>query len=127
MNAPWGSMDWNKGIRFDDKRKHALITNVGVFRNCSQKKTDVNYAILDSSNTKRGWVSYDSKAGEDFHTVRCVVVGRERDKTEYGLNSKEYCILVVRPTSVDGEYTRVGIGWIQSGYVTRQRLHVRVV
>ena len=39
---------------------------------------------------------------------------------EHGLRDKKYYILVVRPTSVDGEYTRIGVGWIQSDYVVRQ-------
>ena len=43
------------------------------------------------------------------------------------LDVKEYYILVVRPTSVDGEYKRVGVGLIQSDYVVRQRFNVRVM
>lgn len=54
------------------------------------------------------------EASGDLHDERCVVVGREFHGNEHGLRDKKYYILVVRPTSVDGEYTRIGVGWIQS-------------
>ena len=110
-----------------------------------------HYAILDFGRTKRGWIQYDvfedkdvfededvfEDKGlfkdEDLFKERCVVAGRkfskDKDKIEDGdrLDVKEYYILVVRPTSVDGEYRRVGVGLIKSDYVVRQRLNVRVV
>ena len=135
MDIPFGEADWNDNLRFDKKHKyalfnkkgkHALITDIGGFRNCSLEQK----AILDSSKTKRGWIQYDIDGGEDLHSERCVVVGRksdEDDEDEHGLKNKEYYILVVRPTSRDGEYERAGVGLIQSDYVLRQRLNVRVI
>ena len=132
MEIPYDCVDWNIKLRFNKKHKHlffnkkgkdALVTNVGVFRNCSLEQRDTSYAILDSSKAERGWIQYDIEASEDLQAERCVVVGRE---TQWLMNEKYY-ILVVRPTSVDGEYTRAGVGWIQSDYVVRQRLNVRVV
>jgi len=43
------------------------------------------------------------------------------------LDIKEYYILVIRPTSIDGEYKRVRVRLIKSDYIVRQRFNVRVV
>ena len=123
MGIAFSCVDWNVGLRFNKKGKDALVTSVGVFRNCSLEQRDTSYAILDLSKAERGWIQYDIEASEDLQAERCVVVGRD----SLGLRNKKYYILVVRPTSMDGEYTRVGVGWIQSDYVVRQRLDVRVV
>ena len=78
------------------------------------------YVVLDSDGAKRGWIQYDVEGSKDLRKEQCVVVGRMR-------GSGEYYVLVVRPTSVDGEYRRVGVGLIQSDYVVGQRINVRVV
>ena len=137
MDIPFGDVDWNIKLQFNKERKHvfnifkrkgrhALVTDIGVFRNCSLEQRDISYAVLDSSKAERGRIWYDIEASGDLHTEWCVVVGRNC-KDEHGPRNRKYYILVVRPTSVDGEYTRVGVGWIQSDYVARQRLNVRVV
>ena len=64
---------------------------------------------------------------KDIFKERCVVVGKKSNKDGNRLDIKEYYILVVRPTRVDGEYKRVGVGLIQSDYVVRQRFNVRVM
>jgi hypothetical protein len=140
MDIPFGGVDWTVNLRFNKKHsyrwfnrkaKHALVTDIGVFRNCSLEERDMNYVILDSSRAERGWIWYDVEASEELHAVLCVVVGREPLKND--LEQMKYYILVVRPISVDSmdsrdsEYTRVGVGWVQGDYVTRQRLNVRVV
>ncbi|KAF2181010.1 hypothetical protein K469DRAFT_793617, partial [Zopfia rhizophila CBS 207.26] len=135
MDIPFGDVDWNDKLRFNRKYKHvfnktgkhALVTDVGVFRNCSLEQKGIGYAILDSSKTERGWIQYDIERSEDLYAERCVVVGRKSHKDRHRLKNYEYCILVVRPTSKDDEYERVGVGLIQSDYVLRQRLNVRVV
>lgn len=127
MDIPFGGVDWNKNLQFDKKHEHALVTDIGVFRNCSLEQRDISYAILDSSKAERGWIQYDIEASGDLHTERCVVVGRESRENEHDLRNREYYILVVRPTSVAGEYRRVGVGRIQSDCVVTQRLNVRVV
>ena len=83
------------------------------------------YAILDFGRTKRGWIQYDVEEDKDLFKERCVVAGEKSGWNR--LDVKEYYILVVRPTSVDGEYKRVGVGLIQSDYVVRQRFNVRVM
>ncbi|KAH7061846.1 heterokaryon incompatibility protein-domain-containing protein [Paraphoma chrysanthemicola] len=134
MDIPFGKVDWMVSLRFNKNhkfgwfnknQKSTLVTDIGVFRNCSLEKRDISYAILDSSKAERGWIRYDVEAIEDLDAERCVVVGK--DSFENRLEPRKYYILVVRPTSVDKEYTRVGVGWIRSDYVTRQRLNMRVV
>lgn len=137
MDITFGDVDWNGKLQFNKEHKyfnifkrkgrHALVTDIGVFQNCSLERRDISHAVLDSSKVERGRIWYDIEASDDLHTKRCVVVGRNSREDEHGPGNKKYYILVVRLTSVDGEYTRVGVGWIQSNYVVRQRLNVRVV
>lgn len=127
MDIPFGTVDWIDNLRFDKGHELALITDVGEFRDCTMELDGKDYAILDFSSTKRGWIQYDVKEDEDLFKERCVVVGKKSNKDGDRLDIKEYYILVVRPTSVDGEYKRVGVGLIQSDYVVRQRFNVRVM
>jgi hypothetical protein len=141
MDIPFGDVDWNDNLRFDDlrfndwidklrfnKHKYALVTDVCVFRNCGLEQRNTSYAILDSSKAERGQIQYDVEASEDLHAERCVVVGRKHNVEDDDVSGvEEYYILVVRPTSVDGEYRRVGVGLIQSDCVVGQRTNVRVV
>ena len=136
IDIPFGGVDWINYLRFDGghnfmlfkkKGKHALITEIGGFRNCSLQKKERCHAILDSSKTERGWIQYDIMGTEDLQAERCVVVGRKLHEDQHGLKKTKYYILVVRPTSTDGEYERVGVGLVQSDYVVRLSLSVRVV
>ena len=133
IDIPFGTVDWIDSLRFDKGRELELIANIGEFRDCTMEPDGKYYTILDFGRIKRGWIQYDIEEHEDLFKERCVVVGKKssKDKDEIGdgdrLDVKEYYILVVRLTSVDGEYKRVGVGLIQSDYVVRQRLNVRVV
>jgi hypothetical protein len=132
MDIPLGNVDWNNKLQFvkeykymlfnvfKKKERDALATDIGVFRNCSLEQRDVSYVVLDSGKAERGRIWYDTESSS-LHTEQCVVVGRSRDKHE------KYYILVVRRTSKGGEYRRIGVGWIQSDYVVRQKRNVRVV
>jgi len=125
LNIPFGNVDWIDKLRFSEKGEPALTTDLGAFRNCSLEQRDRSYAILDSSKVERGWIQYDIEASEDLHAERCVVVGRTSHANEHGL--RKYYILVVRPTSMDGEYRRVGVGCTQCDCIVRQRPKARVV
>ena len=131
MDIPFGTVDWIDNLRFDKRRKLALITDIGEFQDCTMERDGKHYAILDFGRIKRGWIQYDVEEDKDLFKERCVVAGKKsgKNKIEDGdrLDVKEYYILVVRPTSVDNEYRRVGVGLIQSNYVVRRRLDVRVV
>jgi len=78
------------------------------------------YTILNFFRMKRGWIRYNALEGKNLCKERYVII-RKNEVV------KEYYILVVRPTSVDGEYRRVRVGLIQSHYVIRERLNVRVM
>ncbi|OCK74646.1 HET-domain-containing protein [Lepidopterella palustris CBS 459.81] len=124
VDIHFGMVDWIGNLRFDEECESALITDVGKFRNCTMKPDGENYAILNFFRLRRGWIQYDVEAGKNLREERCVVIGKT---SILGDDAKDYYILVVRPTSVDGEYTRVGVGMIQRDYVVRERLNVRVV
>ncbi|KAF2182115.1 hypothetical protein K469DRAFT_637605, partial [Zopfia rhizophila CBS 207.26] len=85
------------------------------------------YVVLDYGGVERGWIQYDvekhkDEEGKDLCKEQCVVAGKNSNK-----NVEEYYVLVVRSTGVDGGCVRIGVGLIQSDYVVRQRLNVRVV
>ncbi|OCK75949.1 HET-domain-containing protein [Lepidopterella palustris CBS 459.81] len=134
IGIPFEGMEWIENLRFDEKDNYALVTDIGAFRSCNLKRRDVltrrdaiYVDIMDMNQKKRGMIAYDTGPSEDLHLDQCVVVGRENRKDEQGLWFRNYFMLVVRPTGVDGEYRRVGVGRIESDYVVRQRLNVRVV
>ena len=127
MDIRFGRVDWIHNLRFDEGREPVLIADVGEFRDCTIEPNGKHYAILDFGRTKRGWIQYDIKEDEDLFKGQCVVAGKKSSKVWSKLDVKEYYILIVRLTSVDGEYKRVGVGLIQSDYVVRQRFNVRVI
>jgi hypothetical protein len=118
--VPFGDVDWVDGLRFGEDSEHALIADLGKFRQCTMKLDGDHCAILNLFRMKRGWIRYDVEDGKKLHEERCVVVGRKSD-------AAEYYILVVRPTGVDGQYRRVGVGLVRNDYVVRQRVGVRIV
>lgn len=124
-DIPFGEVDWITSLRFDQKREHALVAEVGKFRD--GMKLNGKHTILDSGDKERGWIQYDvngkGEESRDLCEERCVVVGKKADEI-----AKRYYILVVKLTNeIEGEYRRVGVGLIQSDYVVRQRIDVRVV
>ena len=60
---------------FKGRGRHALVTDKGVFRNCSLEKRNIGYAVLDSSEAERRQIWHDIKAIEDLDAERCIVVG----------------------------------------------------
>jgi len=112
--------EWVDTLQFDKEREHALITDVGKFRDCTMEPDGDHHVILDFSRRKRGWIRYDVENDSEPRQERCVVIGgHERDF--------DYYILVVVPTRVDGEYRRVGVGTIHCSYVEKCKKDVRVV
>lgn len=138
LEIPLGQVDWVDHLRFDGgcECDHAIISDIWKFQNCTIGPYKGQYAVLDSNGVKRGWIEYDVEDGTELSRERCVVVGRkhkfehnERIKDDHNsaLGAAEYYMLVVRPTSVDAEYKRVGVGLIQSDCVVGERTNVRVV
>jgi hypothetical protein len=118
----FGNMRWFTNLRFDENRdsKHALIADVGKFRDCTMKWDGSRYAVVDLSKTNRGWIRYDVEDGKNLLEEHCVVVGSTED-------NEHYYILVARSTSVDGEYKRVGIGLVSKKCLVREWVGARVV
>ena len=115
---------WYDSLRFDTERKLALIANVGYFRNCTAEPDGTGHIIFDFRKVRRGWLQYNVEGIVDLRMLRCVCVGKDRG---YPFSTKKYYILVVRSTSIDGEYERVGSGVIQENYVEGEVLNMRIV
>ncbi|KAL5399273.1 hypothetical protein PMIN03_012691 [Paraphaeosphaeria minitans] len=124
MSIPFGEVDWIDHLRFDEECEgdHAIISSLWTFQDCMMGPYEAQYAVLDSNGAKRGWIQYDVEGSKDLCKEQCVVVGRKSNSS-----IEEYYILVVRSTSVDVEYKRVGVGLIQSDCVVKRRPNVRVV
>lgn len=124
MEIPFGEVSWIAKLRFDEQCAcdHAIIAGLASFQNCTMKLHGEHYMISDQGGTKRGWIQYDFKNGEKRCKGQCIVLGKTN------INGvKEYYIIVVKPTRVDGEYRRAGVGIIYSGCVLRRGIDVRVV
>jgi hypothetical protein len=119
---PYGDIQLLTSLRFDQDASygHALVADVGKFWDCTMQSDGNRYAVFDLSKIKRGWIRYDVEDGKNLLEEHCVVVGST-------LDSENYYILVTRPTSVDGEYERVGIGLVSKNCVVREQANVRVV
>ncbi|EMD70139.1 hypothetical protein GGP41_000278 [Bipolaris sorokiniana] len=119
---PYGDIQLLTSLRFDQDCDcgHALVADVGKFQNCTMQSDGNRYAVFDLSKTKRGWIRYDVEDGKNLLEEHCVVVGST-------LDTETYYILVTRPTSVEGEYERIGIGLVSKNCVVREQANVRVV
>lgn len=134
MDIAFGSVYWARGLEFNQRNenkwfhkkwKSTLVAQIDSFQGCRLEQRDTGYTILDLNGTERGWIQYDMKTTERLDTGRCVVVGR--DFQEPDAEKGKFYILVVRPTSMVNEYTRVGAGWILSDYVARQGVQALIV
>ena len=122
LEIPFSEVGWANDLQFDPKRENALIADIGDFLRCTMEPDRKQYAVIDSDGTKRGWIQYDVKDGEQLSKEQCVVIGRTKKSSV-----EEYYILVARPTCVDGEYNRVGVGLVHSCCVVKRGALVRVV
>jgi hypothetical protein len=125
MDIPFGKVEWVRGLRFDKKRKRALVTDISSLRKCHHERRGAGYAILDLDGVKKGWIQYDMETHERLNAEGYVVVGRDSHKSDAG--KRNYYILVVRLTGMENRYTRVGAGCILSDYVARQGVQALIV
>jgi hypothetical protein len=125
MEIEMGSVSWVKALAFDAKRDSAaLIADVGMFRDCTMKSKGDRCIIFDiSTNNEAGWIRYDIKSGAEGSENHCVVVGR----TEVNNAPPQYYVLVVVSTGENGEFRRVGVGMVGTGYVEKLGSKVRIV
>jgi hypothetical protein len=121
---PFGRGCWITSLRFDKDRDcdHALIADVGVFQDCEMRLDGSRYAVFNLSEpkTNRGWICYDVKDGKNLLEEHCIVVGSTVD-------SENYYVLLVRPTTEGREYERVGMGEVAKNCLVRIQANVRVV
>jgi hypothetical protein len=134
MDITFGGVEWVRSLRFckrykyrrfNKKWKPAFVTDIGFFQRCNPERKGAGCAILDLDGTERGRIQYDIETHEHLDAERCVVVGRDYRESDAG--KRNYYILVVRLTSIENEYTRVGAGWILSDYVVRQGVQALIV
>ena len=125
MEIHKGSVSWVKALAFDTKcDSAALIADVGKFLDCNMKPEGDRWYILDiSTNNEAGWIRYDIESGAESSENHCVVVGRTEDNGA----AQQYYFLVVVRTEKDGEYTRIRVGKVRTGYVERLGSEVRIV
>jgi hypothetical protein len=130
----FGEVEWVRSLRFNKRNrlrwlnkkwKPALVTDISSFQRCSPERRGTGYALLDLEGVERGWIQYDMERHKRLDAEECVVVGRESCKSDAGKG--KYYILVVRPTGMENEYTRVGAGWILGDYVARQGIQALIV
>jgi hypothetical protein len=134
MDIGFSNVQWVRSLRFNKRYKYrwfnkkwksALVTDIGSFQRCHCEQNGTGYAILDLDGAEGGWIQYDMETHKRSDAERCVVVGR--DLRESDARKWMYYILVVSPTGMEKEYTRVGAGWILSDYVVRQSVQALIV
>ena len=115
---------WTNNVQFDNERTLALIVNVNKFQNCTIEPETTRSVILDLSGERRGWVQYDISGTIYLREMRCICIGGFRKPL---FSPYKYYIIVVRPTRVNGEYERVGLGIIERKYVGEEAINMRLV
>lgn len=123
-------IEYRKDLSFEGNQENALsAAEVANFMDCELKgegTTDEiskeragETEILKKGGGKIGWIRYDIMEDiPEFDVQRCIVVGRDW---------KTYYVLVVNPSSLKDEYTRIGTGAIDCSYLSRIDGKVRVV
>jgi hypothetical protein len=105
---------------FDENSKNVLLAAEGAtFIDCKLKGDETTKEILNQGGGKIGWIQYDILEDiPEFNLQRCIVVGKGEEK---------YVVLLVKPSSLKDEYTRIGTGMIEGSYLSRIEGIVRVV
>jgi hypothetical protein len=125
IEIDWGLVSWVHALAFDEHDSAALIADVGEFRHVTLERNGDRYTVSNTSGGREGWLQYDIEGSESGRKDHCVVIGRTEKNEEE--KEEHYYILVVVPTGEDGEYTRIGVGMVQSSCVKRLRAGVRIV
>lgn len=116
------SMERRKGLSFEGNQKNALsAAEVADFMNCELKGEEKTKVLERGTENIIGRIQYDKIDDiPELSLQRCIVVGREIEARH-----KSY-VLVVSPT-FKHEYTRIGIGEIDSSYLSRIEGKVRII
>jgi hypothetical protein len=110
-------------LSFEGNQKHALsAAEVASFIGCESKGEETTEVLKKGRKKTVGRIRYDRLDDiPGFNEQRCIVVGRV-----YGAKEKKYYVLVVSRISKH-EYTRIGVGEIDSSYLSRIECNVRVI
>jgi hypothetical protein len=110
-------------LSFEGDQKHALsAAEVASFMDCELKKKESTEVLKKGRKKIVGRIRYDRLDDmPEFNMQRCIVVGRID-----GAKEKKYYVLLVSRISKH-EYTRIGIGEIDSSYLSRIEGNVRVI
>lgn len=116
-------MEFRTKLSFKGNQKHALsAAEVASFVDCELKGEEMTEVFEKGREKIIGRIWYDRLDDiPEFDVQRCIVVGRI-----HGAKEKEYYVLVLSRISKD-EYIRIGIGMIDSFYLSRIEGNVRVV
>jgi len=120
----WGTeIERRTNLSFEGNQKHALsAAEVASFMDCELKGGEKTEVLKKGRKEIVGRIRYDRLDDiPEFNVQRCIVVGRID-----GAKEKKYYVLVVSRISKH-EYTRIGIGEIESSYLSRIEGNVRVI
>jgi hypothetical protein len=133
VKIPYGRLSWIKHnyLKLKD-RDGAVTVSLGEIPKCTKRSCENcttglcerRHVLVDAAGMKRGWIQYDVESDEESNTIQCVVIGRQRAEDT---GPDQYYILLVSPTSVDGQYKRVGVGQVESGCAVRQEGSILLV
>lgn len=115
MGIQYYRAEWNEGVRLADG---VLKVTVRSFRSCTIERKDDETCDVEDENGhgERGWVKFDGADSTDVQTLRCVIIGRDKDS-----NAKHrYYVLAVTPICLEGcrAFGRVGVGSIPQSFIS---------
>jgi hypothetical protein len=115
-------MECRTDLSFKINQENTLsAAEVAEFKECEVEGEEMTKILKKGSEKIIGWMRYD-RIDEipEFNLQRCIVVGRDRKA------KGSYYVLVVSPISKH-EYARIGIGEIESSYLSRIEGKVRII
>jgi hypothetical protein len=116
-------MAWRAALSFGRSSKNTLLAaEVANFIDCELKGEGTTKELLKKGEESMiGWIRYDKMEDKpEFDVQRCIVVGRESA-------AGKYYVLVVKPSPLKHEYTRIGTSAIDGSHLSRIEGKVRVV
>lgn len=126
----FSKFDCYRNLKFAfEESKVFLVADLWKFVECISKEEVGGSGVTTLQETVTpsreviGRVTYDLENGQDLSLIGCAVVGRS---TVEESGHRDCYILVLRHKS-GNEYERVGVGWVQQNYISRQKLDVRIV
>ena len=132
LNVPsWSWMFYNGSIEFltpsrltvsevttlSFELNQCINIKVQQFESCYIDQTDNLTILADAGNVSSIYFDMDSMERNEFQN--CVDIGISADDCNVDPD-KEYYILAVHKTAGEGEYERLGAGYVQAHYVSKK-------